>query len=96
MYLVLTDSGGSHYGIRYPRQFAAGILLVESRQFAAGILLVAPHISSHQNALDLSAELAEKFDDKIVCIKYDRMYYGCKEPKPGVVHFFQFCVDPIT
>ena len=41
-YLVRTDSGGSHSGSRYPRQFAAGILLVESRQFAAGILLVAP------------------------------------------------------
>ena len=29
----------------------------------AGILLVAQHISSHQNALDLSAGLAEKFDN---------------------------------
>ena len=96
MYLVWTDSGGSHYGRRYPRQFAEGILLVESRQFAAGILLVAEHISPDQNALDLSAELAEKSDNKIVCIKYNHMYYGCIEPNPCVVHFFQFCVDPIT
>ena len=44
--------------------FAEGILFLESTQFAAVILLVAPHISSHQNAPDLSAELAEKFDDK--------------------------------
>ena len=46
------------------RQFAAGSLLVELRQFAAEILLVAQHISSDPNALDLSAELAEKFDNK--------------------------------
>jgi hypothetical protein len=50
--------------VGYPRQFAAGILLVESRQSVAGILLVAQHISSDQNALDLSAELAEKIDNK--------------------------------
>ena len=37
---------------------------MESRQFAAEMLLVAQHISSDQNALDLSAELAEKFDNK--------------------------------
>ena len=51
IYLVRTDSGGSHYGSRYPRQLAAGILLLESRQFAAGILLVAQDSSSDQNAL---------------------------------------------
>ena len=72
------------------------ILLVESRQFAAGILLVAQHISSDQNTLDLSAELAEKFDNKIVCIKYDRLY-GRKEPEHcATVHFFQFCVGQIS
>ena len=64
MYLVRTDSGGSNYGSKYPRQFAAGILLVESRQFAARILLVAHSISFDQNALDLAAELSEKFDNK--------------------------------
>ena len=88
MYLDPTESGGSNYGSKYPRQFAAGILLVKSRQFAAGILLVAHHISSDQNALDLAAELSELF----FCIKYDSLY-GSKEPEQcATVHFFQFCV----
>ena len=41
-----------------------GILLDESIQIAARILLIAKHSSSDQTALDLSAELAEKFDNK--------------------------------
>ena len=41
--LVRTDSGGSHYGSKYPIKFAAEILVVESRQFAAGIVLVAQY-----------------------------------------------------
>ena len=96
MCLVQADSERLHYGSRYPRQFVAGILLVESRQFVAGILFVAQHILSGQSVLDLSAELAVKFDNKIVCIKYDRLYYGCMKPKPYVVHLFQFCVDRIN
>ena len=79
-----TDSRGSQYGSKY------------QGQFAAGILIVAQHISSDQNALDLSAELAEKFDKKIVCFKRDRLD-GCIEPEHcAVVHFFQFCVDQIN
>ena len=96
MYLVRTDSGRSHYGSKYPRQFTAGILLVESRQFAARILLVAKHSSSDQNALDFSAELAEKFDNNFFCIQNDRLD-GFIEPKHCiVVHFFQFSVDQIN
>ena len=64
MFGQILDLGGSHYGSEYSRQLAAGILLVESIHIAARILLFANHSLSDQNALDLSAELDERFDNK--------------------------------